>query len=130
MTVRRYKSPLASAAASIVGSIRIPLNLAISFKRWRQVVALICKGAHLPKGRVRTLGTGPDITADEADIEGGMEPIAGIAYETSRGRDNIIVQTYKLLVEAQIQQTDWGWYQMSLPVSVVRQSSRADSWFP
>jgi hypothetical protein len=81
MTVRRRKSSFASATASTVGSMRVPLNLAINFKRWRHVGALICKGGDFPKGRVKTLGTGPDIIVGEADIEGGVKPMAGIAYE-------------------------------------------------
>ena len=54
----------------------MPLSLAISFSKCRQLGACKCRGDDLPNGSVMMLGMAPDMGAGVDDMVGGVNPTA------------------------------------------------------
>lgn len=78
-TVLNFNSPLDIAIASGVGSILVPLNLAISFNNCRQLGACICSGGDFPNGSVMMLGIAPCSGARMLVIAGAVKPSARVS---------------------------------------------------
>lgn len=78
-TVRNFSSPLEIAIASGVGSILVPLSLAINFNRCRQLGAWMCSGGDFPNGRVIMLGIAPWSGVIMVEIAGAVKPNANVS---------------------------------------------------